>query len=78
MVTNALHITEGPKKAAELFYRLAANANFIQGRRIRAVAAVCLYVGCRSQRDNHNLHMLIDFADVLNVSWKPCLQRLCY
>jgi transcription initiation factor TFIIIB Brf1 subunit/transcription initiation factor TFIIB len=40
---------------------------FIQGRRIRSVAAVALYVGCRSKPEA-NQYMLIDFADILQVS----------
>ena len=40
---------------------------FIQGRRIRSVAAVALYVACRSKPEA-NEYMLIDFADILQVS----------
>ncbi|KAK4696918.1 transcription factor IIIB 90 kDa subunit, partial [Lecanoromycetidae sp. Uapishka_2] len=39
---------------------------FIQGRRIKSVAAVALYIACRRQTDG-NRHMLIDFADVLQL-----------
>lgn len=45
---------------------------FIQGRRIKSVAAVALYIGCRKQTDG-NRHMLIDFADVLQVYPTPTL-----
>ena len=48
-------------------FRLASANNFIQGRRTKSVAAVSLYVACRTQRDNPNSHMLIDFSDVLEV-----------
>ncbi len=49
------------------FFKLAAGFNFIQGRRTKAVAAVCLYVGCRTQRGEGNKFMLIDFSDILMV-----------
>ena len=50
-------------------FRLASSINFIQGRRTKAVAAVALYVACRSQIENPNHYMLIDFADVLQVGF---------
>ena len=49
-------------------FRLASANNFIQGRRTRSVAAVSLYLACRAQRNARNTHMLIDFADILEVS----------
>ena len=51
-------------------YKLAIGG-FIQGRRIKSVAAVALYVACRTQKDT-NTYMLIDFADVLEVKSAPC------
>ena len=48
------------------FFQLAIGG-FIQGRRIKSVAAVALYIACRVQRDT-NQFMLIDLADVLQVS----------
>lgn len=48
-------------------FKLAAANNFIQGRRTKSVAAVCLYIACRIQKDT-NRTMLIDFSDVLMVS----------
>ena len=47
-------------------FKLAVGG-FIQGRRIKSVAAVALYIACRVQRDT-NQHMLIDLADVIQVS----------
>lgn len=44
-----------------------AMGGFIQGRRIKSVAAVALYIACRTQKQT-NTYMLIDFADVLDVS----------
>ena len=48
-------------------FRLAVVHNFIQGRRTKSVAAVCLYIACRIQKDTNRI-MLIDFSDVLMVS----------
>lgn len=53
-------------KAAGQVFKLAVGLNFIQGRRTKTVAAVCLYIACR--RQDGNTVMLIDFADVLMVS----------
>lgn len=49
-------------------FKLAAANNFIQGRRTKSVAAVCLYIACRIQKDTNRV-MLIDFSDVLQVSF---------
>ena len=46
-------------------FKLAADRNFIQGRRIDMVAAVCLYTACRGEKPCNV--MLIDFADRLQV-----------
>jgi transcription initiation factor TFIIIB Brf1 subunit/transcription initiation factor TFIIB len=53
-------------KAAGQVFKLAVGLNFIQGRRTKTVAAVCLYIACR--RQDGNTVMLIDLADVLMVS----------
>lgn len=52
-------------------FTLASDRNFIQGRRIDMVAAVCLYTACRSEKSVPCKVMLIDFADRLQVS-PPC------
>ncbi|KAL2121104.1 hypothetical protein VTJ04DRAFT_5131 [Mycothermus thermophilus] len=49
-------------KAFQL-YKVAANGNFIQGRRKATVAAVCVYAMCR--KEDNNRVMLIDFADII-------------
>lgn len=59
-------IPESAMKAAGQVFKLAVGLNFIQGRRTKTVAAVCLYIACR--RQDGNTVMLIDFADVLMVS----------
>jgi transcription factor IIIB subunit 2 len=62
----ALNIAAATADQAFRHYKLAAAANFIQGRRTKNVAAVCLYIACR--KDPHSPFMLIDFSDVLHVS----------
>ncbi|KAJ6004895.1 hypothetical protein N7540_012694 [Penicillium herquei] len=64
--TRRLNIPESASKAAGQVFKLAAGLNFIQGRRIKTVAAVCLYIACRRQAGN--TVMLIDFADVLMIN----------
>ena len=53
----------------ERWYGLAVGYGFTRGRRIKNVAAVSLYIACRMQKEP-NVHMLIDFSDVLDVSAK--------
>lgn len=65
-LSRALNIPESATKAAGQVFKLAVGLNFIQGRRTKLVAAVCLYIACR--RQDGNTVMLIDFADVLMVS----------
>lgn len=65
-LSRALTIPESATKAAGQVFKLAVGLNFIQGRRTKTVAAVCLYIACR--RQDGNTVMLIDFADVLMVS----------
>ncbi|KAF2815047.1 uncharacterized protein BDZ99DRAFT_566949 [Mytilinidion resinicola] len=47
-------------------YKLAIGINFIQGRRVRTVAAVCLYIACRRKAGNTTL--LMDFAAELQMN----------
>lgn len=68
-LSRALIIPESAVKAAGQVFKLAVGLNFIQGRRTKTVAAVCLYIACR--RQDGNTTMLIDFADVLMVSILP-------
>lgn len=65
-LSRALNIPESATKAAGQVFKLAVGLNFIQGRRTKTVAAVCLYIACR--RQDGNTVMLIDFADVLMVN----------
>lgn len=73
-LSRALTIPESATKAAGQVFKLAVGLNFIQGRRTKTVAAVCLYIACRRQAGN--TVMLIDFADVLMVSLLPVVM-LC-
>ncbi|KAL3482334.1 hypothetical protein BJX99DRAFT_242997 [Aspergillus californicus] len=65
-LARALIIPDSASKAAGQVFKLAVGLNFIQGRRTRTVAAVCLYIACR--RQDGNTAMLIDFADVLMIN----------
>ncbi|KAL4897253.1 hypothetical protein BDV59DRAFT_86967 [Aspergillus ambiguus] len=65
-LSRALNVPESAMKAAGQVFKLAVGLNFIQGRRTKTVAAVCLYIACR--RQDGNTVMLIDFADVLMIN----------
>ncbi|KAH0552983.1 hypothetical protein GP486_006819 [Trichoglossum hirsutum] len=65
-LSAALNIAAATADQAFRHYKLAAAANFIQGRRTKNVAAVCLYIACR--KDPHSPFMLIDFSDVLHIN----------
>ncbi|PGH06060.1 hypothetical protein AJ80_08228 [Polytolypa hystricis UAMH7299] len=64
--SRALNVPESATKAAGQVFKLAVGLNFIQGRRTKTVAAICLYVACR--RQDGNTVMLIDFADILMIN----------
>lgn len=63
----ALTVSQSLIDSGMQIFKLAAANNFIQGRRTKSVAAVCLYIACRIQKDTNRI-MLIDFSDVLMVS----------
>jgi transcription factor IIIB subunit 2 len=62
----ALAVPQTTQNAAFNIWRLCTAANFIQGRRINQVAAVCLYIACR-KLEKENKWMLIDFSDLIQV-----------
>ncbi|KAK9361304.1 Brf1-like TBP-binding domain-containing protein [Lipomyces starkeyi] len=64
-LAHALKLPEFIGEAANRWFQLAVTHNFVQGRRSQYVVAACLYVACRQQETTH---MLIDFADLLQVS----------
>lgn len=61
-----LNISQNTVEAGLQIFKLAATANFIQGRTLNTVAVCCLYSACRKQRPCRV--MLIDFADKLTVN----------
>ncbi|CZR61911.1 related to transcription factor IIIB [Phialocephala subalpina] len=61
-----LGISNSTADAGHQIFKLAATANFIQGRRLRDVAVVCLYSACRKSRPCKV--MLIDFADKIQIN----------
>lgn len=63
---SALNLGDRIRGQAESWYRLALNHNFVQGRRIRNVAAVAIYLAARKQREN--TLMLMDLAEKLHVN----------
>ncbi|KAK9475213.1 Brf1-like TBP-binding domain-containing protein [Dipodascopsis tothii] len=64
-LATALQLPEFIGDEADRWFQLAVTHNFVQGRRSQYVVAACLYVACRK---NSTTHMLIDFADLLQVS----------
>lgn len=53
--------------AIQIFSLAIGPCGFIQGRRIKSVAAVALYIACRVQT-HPNKFMLIDFSDILGLN----------
>lgn len=52
-------------ESARRLFQEAVEKNYIQGRQTRSVAAACLYLVCRREGTSH---MLIDFADLLQIN----------
>ena len=65
-LANQLMIQEAIVNSGVQIFKLAAMANFIQGRRMDMVAACCLYSACWKEKPCRV--MLIDFADKVQVS----------
>ncbi|KAI9893469.1 MAG: transcription factor TFIIIB subunit brf1 [Vezdaea aestivalis] len=63
----ALSIHQPTRDTAFRIWMLCTGHNFIQGRRINQVAAVCLYIACRKMEKENKL-MLIDFSDLIHVN----------
>ncbi|KAG4410599.1 hypothetical protein IFR04_016264 [Cadophora malorum] len=61
-----LAINDSTIQAGMQIFKLAAMSNFIQGRRMDMVAAVCLYSACR--KTSPCKVMLIDFADLVQAN----------
>ncbi|KAF2457928.1 hypothetical protein BDY21DRAFT_378992 [Lineolata rhizophorae] len=65
-LAGALRLVQTVEDQAFQIWKLAATHNFIQGRRSRMVAAVCLYAACR--RDRNNTVLLMDLAEKIHVN----------
>jgi transcription factor IIIB subunit 2 len=74
-VAVAMRISEAVATAAVRTYTLAVEHKFTKGRKSTLVVGVCLYVACR-QQTTQNRFMLIDFADILQVSPSPTTCKL--
>ncbi|KAH8168747.1 transcription factor TFIIB repeat domain-containing protein [Sarocladium implicatum] len=61
-----LQVTDSLVTAGTQVFKLASGANFIQGRTLASVAAVCLYAACRAQPPCKV--MLIDLADLVQLN----------
>ena len=63
---HQLNIPDHTVNVGFQYYKLASSANFVQGRKIQNVVAVCLYAACRkSTHANPCKIMLIDLADLV-------------
>lgn len=65
-MASQFRITTQTANVAVQIFKVAATMNFIQGRRMDMVCAVCLYTACRKSQSC--AHMLIDFADRVGVN----------
>ncbi|TDZ71995.1 Transcription factor IIIB 60 kDa subunit [Colletotrichum trifolii] len=61
-----LNLGESTVNTAVQVFKLASQANFVQGRTLVMVAAVCLYTACRTERPCKI--MLIDLADLTQIN----------
>ena len=64
-IVHRLGLTQNHRERGMRVYALAMGQNMIQGRTIKQVAAACLYVGCR--QDKECQVMLIDISDIIGV-----------
>ncbi|CCF40167.1 Brf1-like TBP-binding domain-containing protein [Colletotrichum higginsianum] len=61
-----LNLSDNTVNTAVQVFKLASQANFVQGRTLVMVAAVCLYTACRTERPCKI--MLIDLADLTQIN----------
>ncbi|KAF4978377.1 hypothetical protein FZEAL_5227 [Fusarium zealandicum] len=61
-----LNVSDSLITAGTQVFKLASSANFIQGRTLASVAAVCLYAACRAEPPCKV--MLIDLADLVQLN----------
>ncbi|TKX25693.1 transcription factor-like protein 10 [Elsinoe australis] len=65
-LATQLRIPTHIEEVAFNLWKLAANHNFIQGRRTNEVAGACLYAACR--RNENNTVMLMDISEAQSVN----------
>eukprot|EP00252_Welwitschia_mirabilis_P026349 TRINITY_DN8639_c0_g1_i1.p1 TRINITY_DN8639_c0_g1~~TRINITY_DN8639_c0_g1_i1.p1 ORF type:complete len:666 (+),score=178.80 TRINITY_DN8639_c0_g1_i1:307-2304(+) len=67
IIAESLSISgrEDAVNASHRLYVLAVERNFTKGRRVKQVAAACLYIVCRQDQKPF---LLIDFSDVLQIN----------
>ncbi|KAM3506173.1 hypothetical protein MY11210_007667 [Beauveria gryllotalpidicola] len=61
-----LNVSDSLVAAGTQVFKLASGANFVQGRTLASVAAVCLYAACRAEPPCKV--MLIDLADLVQLN----------
>lgn len=64
-IGDQLELPQYIAEAGQRFYKLAQEKNFIQGRHIEQIGAVCLYIACRKEKIPC---LLIDFSDILKTN----------
>lgn len=64
-LANAMRLSERLAEQGVRYFTLAVANNFIRGRKSQYVVATCLYIVCRFEKTSH---MLIDFADILQIN----------
>lgn len=63
-LSSVLRLSQHVVDSAHRLFMLAVEHNFIQGRKTINVIASCIYIVCRREKSEH---LLIDFADALQV-----------
>ena len=64
--SQQLNVSESLVTSGTQVFKLASGANFVQGRTLASVAAVCLYAACRAEPPCKV--MLIDLADLVQLN----------
>ena len=64
-VGSVLQMSQRQIESSQRYFNLAVINGFNKGRRGASVAAACLYIVCRLEKTSH---MLIDFADILQIN----------
>lgn len=63
-IGTLLNLDQHLISAAQRLYKLAQSRNWVQGRSTSLVILTCLYITCRQ---NETGHLMIDFADVMDI-----------